>query len=106
MITTKWKIDDDRSADFLECKKESSRGLREFETDIVKVYFYSKYDVDTAKGLKLEPDIARAIFSNRSKYGSAIDAYLDVYPNTIHFRTATDVEIYNECWPVNFVGAE
>ena len=107
MITTEWKTDTDKGANFLECKKEEfGNEPRENRTDTVKVYFYSKFDVDTIKGLKLEPDIARTIFSNRSQYGSTIDAYLEVYPNTIHFATATDAEIYNACWPVNLEGEE
>lgn len=101
MITTTWKTDTDKGPDFLECKKEEfGNEPRENRVDTVKVYFYSKFDVDTIKGRNLEMSIAKAIFVNREKYGSVIDAYLDVYPNTIHFRTGTDAQIYNQFCPI------
>lgn len=99
MITTTWWADPERNCDCLECRKEEACGATAIKIDIVKVYFYSKFDVDTIKGRKLEINIAGTIFSNRAKYGDIVDAYLEVYPNTIHFRTGTDAQIYNEYWP-------
>lgn len=69
---------------------------REPKIDTVKVYFYSKFDIDMIKGQKLEVPIAKAIFSNREKYGNVLDAWLEVYPNTIFFMTTTNVVVYNE----------
>lgn len=102
MISTTWMIDVARNTDYLECRNENLGDWppRITKTDVVKVYFYSHFDVDTIKGRNLEMTIARTIFLNREKYGDAVDACLDVYPNTIHFRTGTDAEIYNEYWPV------
>lgn len=97
MILVTWMIDIDSNTEYLECRNREDGK----EPDVVKVHFHSRFDVDTIKGLKLEGSIAKAIFSNRSKYGSNVDAYLEVYPNTIHFRTGTDVQIYNEQWPIN-----
>lgn len=107
MISVTWMIDMDRNTEYLECRNEElGNEPRENKTDVVKVYFYSKFDIDTIKGRKLERTIARTIFLNRSKYGDVVDAALDVYPNTIHFRTGTDAEIYNGYWPINLEGAE
>lgn len=111
MISVTWMTDAGRSADFLECRNELPHFVDKTtvcndEIDIVKVYFYSKFDVDTIKGRNLERTIARTIFLNRAKYGDVVDAALDVYPNAIHFRTGTDAEIYNEYWPINLEGAE
>lgn len=103
MISVTWMIDADRNTDFLKCEKID---LGKGTLDSVNVYFYSKFDVDTIKGRNLERTIARTIFLNRAKYGDVVDAALDVYPNTIHFRTGTDAEIYNEYWPINLEGAE
>lgn len=103
MISVTWMTDADRNTDFLKCEKID---LDKGTLDSVKVYFYSKFDVDTIKGRNLERTIARTIFLNRAKYGDVVDAALDVYPNTIHFRTGTDAEIYNEYWPINLEGAE
>lgn len=104
MISVTWMTDAGRNTDFLECRNEmphfdDKTMVCNDEIDVVKVYFYSKFDVDTIKGRNLEMSIAKAIFVNREKYGSVIDAYLEVYPNTIHFRTGTDVQIYNEYYP-------
>lgn len=103
MISTTWWVDPTRNADCLRCE---SIDLAKGTLDTVNVYFYSKFDVDTIKDRNLEMTIARTIFLNRSKYGSSVDATLDVYPNSIHFRTGTDAEIYNEYWPINLEGAE
>lgn len=105
MISVTWMADSGRNADFLECRNEmphfdDKTMVCNDEIDVVKVYFYSKFDVDTIKGRNLEMSIAKAIFVNREKYGSVIDAYLEVYPNTIHFRTGTDAQIYNQFCPI------
>lgn len=97
MISVTWMMDADRNIEYLECRDEEAGSNK---ADVVKVYFYDKYDVRMIKGKKLEMRIAWAIFSNRAKYGDIIDAYLEVFNDIIYFRIGTNAEIYNEHWPI------
>lgn len=100
MISVTWMIDVDRNTEYLECRNETPHfidaTLCQDEIDIVKVYFNTMFDIDTAKGLKLEIPIAKAIFSNREKYGSVLNGWLEIMPHTIFFETSTDVPVYTE----------
>lgn len=90
MISITWMIDADLNTDFLECRNEElGNEPRENKVDVVKVYFHTKSDIDTVKGLKLEMPIARTIFSNREKYGKVLNAWLEMHPSTTFFMTST-----------------
>ena len=91
MITTEWKTDTDKGLDYLECKKESSYGLREPETDIVKVYFIHDFDAAFVKSAKLEPLIANEIFRNRKIFASEFGAWIELTKYGIYFHTSTTI---------------
>lgn len=108
MISATWMTDADRNTEYLECRNEEfGNEPRENRTDTVKVYFHTKFDIDTAKGLKLEMPIAKAIFSNREKYGSVLNAWLEMYPSTTFFMTSTVVPLIPEReGPLKVMGSE
>ena len=96
MISATWMIDIDSNTEYLECRSESTYGIREAKIDIVKVYFQTKFDIHTVKSKQLEKPIAKAIFSDREKYGNILNGWIEEMPHTLFFQTKTDTPIYTE----------